>query len=154
MQAKPVYSAINIACVILLLAFDIITKQMALQLDQIIPVAPGISLMLVLNYGVAFGMLSSFGETVQILSISIFVATLYYLHRYQLYKSYPILFWILLIAGGIGNSIDRLYFGYVIDFIDISLAGTHLFVCNVADIYLSFAVLVLIAQFCSKKSIG
>ncbi|MCQ2454506.1 MAG: signal peptidase II [Clostridia bacterium] len=44
----------------------------------------------------------------------------------------------LLLGGALGNLCDRLFFGYVIDFIDMKL-----FICNVADIAVTFGAILL-----------
>ena len=39
----------------------------------------------------------------------------------------------LIISGAIGNTIDRLSYGYVVDFLDFYYAGIHFPAFNVAD---------------------
>lgn len=48
----------------------------------------------------------------------------------------------LFITGGIGNLIDRIYHGYVVDMFDIQLFKFAVF--NVADIYVTFAMILLV----------
>lgn len=50
----------------------------------------------------------------------------------------------LILAGGVGNLIDRLRLGYVIDFIDVRLINFAIF--NVADICISIGVILLIVD--------
>jgi signal peptidase II len=50
-----------------------------------------------------------------------------------------------LIAGGaLGNLIDRLWHGAVVDFISLHAAGYYWYVFNLADIWISAAVIILI----------
>ncbi|MCD7891762.1 MAG: signal peptidase II [Ruminococcus sp.] len=49
---------------------------------------------------------------------------------------------VLFIAGGIGNLIDRIRFGYVIDLFELKLFDFAIF--NVADIYATFAVILIV----------
>jgi signal peptidase II len=53
----------------------------------------------------------------------------------------------LLLGGAIGNVIDRLRFGYVLDFVDAGIGGLRWYTFNVADsaISLSIVLLVLVA---------
>jgi signal peptidase II len=51
----------------------------------------------------------------------------------------------LLLGGAIGNLIDRLRLGYVIDFVDMGIGGQRWFTFNVADAAVSMAILGLIA---------
>ena len=50
----------------------------------------------------------------------------------------------MIAAGAIGNMIDRLRFDYVVDFIYIVLINFPIF--NVADMYVTFATVILIIQ--------
>lgn len=54
----------------------------------------------------------------------------------------------MIISGGIGNVFDRVAFGYVRDFIDYTfvfeLTGKHFAICNVADVFLTIGVLLLV----------
>ena len=53
----------------------------------------------------------------------------------------------LLLAGALGNLIDRLRLGYVIDFINLQVWP----VFNIADIYITLAVLILIKEELTQK---
>ncbi len=50
----------------------------------------------------------------------------------------------LLLGGAIGNLIDRLRLGYVVDFVDIGLGNLRFFTFNVADSAISLAILLLL----------
>ena len=59
----------------------------------------------------------------------------------------------MIIGGAFGNLFDRVYYGSVIDFIDISIKNFHWFIFNVADIFISIGILILIIlEFVKKKS--
>jgi signal peptidase II len=51
----------------------------------------------------------------------------------------------LLLGGALGNLIDRLRIGYVVDFVDAGLGGLRWYTFNVADAAISFAILLLLA---------
>ena len=101
---------------------------------------------LVWNDGIAFGLFSLEKNfyynilTSIIILIAIFVIFLAYKSSNMLEKlSY------LMIAGGAsGNVFDRLYYSSVVDFIDITINNFHWFIFNVADIFISLGVLLLI----------
>lgn len=57
-----------------------------------------------------------------------------------------ILAYSLLLAGGVGNLIDRVMYGYVVDFLNIGIGPLRTGVFNVADIAVSVGVLILIAD--------
>ena len=60
-----------------------------------------------------------------------------------------------MIAGGAsGNLFDRIYYAAVPDFIDLSINNYHWFIFNIADIFISVGVIVLIIlEFFKKKAI-
>lgn len=51
----------------------------------------------------------------------------------------------LLLGGAVGNLIDRLRIGYVVDFVDAGIGGLRWYTFNVADTAISFAILLLLA---------
>jgi signal peptidase II len=51
----------------------------------------------------------------------------------------------LLLGGAIGNMVDRLRLGYVVDFVDVGLGPTRFYTFNVADSAISLAILLLFA---------
>ena len=59
----------------------------------------------------------------------------------------------MIFGGSIGNIFDRLYYSSVPDFIDIHIGNFHWFIFNVADIFISVGVLLLIYLEIFKKKI-
>jgi signal peptidase II len=51
----------------------------------------------------------------------------------------------LLLGGALGNLVDRLRLGYVIDFVDAGFGSVRWYTFNVADAAISFAILLLLA---------
>ncbi|MBO5695888.1 MAG: signal peptidase II [Alphaproteobacteria bacterium] len=88
------------------------------------------------NFGTAFSMFNALGEYLPIILIfatgGIIGGILYYLFcRCANYERVPL----ALIAGGaIGNLIDRIRFGAVVDFLDFHIGGWHYPAFNFADI--------------------
>jgi len=100
---------------------------------------PGIDLVHVRNNGVAFGLFSSGGAPVLIITLLALAVLLGY---FLLRPSRPWL-WVptgMLIGGAVGNLIDRLATGSVIDFIKLPLWPAF----NVADMSITFGVLALL----------
>ena len=59
----------------------------------------------------------------------------------------------LVFGGSLGNIFDRLYYSSVPDFIDIHFYNFHWFIFNVADIFISIGVFLLIySEFFRKKN--
>jgi signal peptidase II len=91
------------------------------------------------NRGIAFGLFNSQaspGKTVLLSAISVIAAGLVILYAVQKVGNNRLLLVALMavLGGIIGNLIDRLYGGAVIDFIDIYYASYHWPTFNVADI--------------------
>lgn len=88
------------------------------------------------NFGTAFSLFNSLGEYAPIILVfmtgALIGVILYFLFaRAKRYEVIPL----ALIAGGaIGNLIDRIRFGAVIDFLDFHIGGYHWPAFNVADI--------------------
>lgn len=99
------------------------------------------------NRGSAFGMLQ--GQKVFILFVGVVFLSVIFFFLFKLpqLKKFCIVHVLLsaLIAGGIGNMIDRLRFDFVVDFISFVLINYPVF--NVADIYIVVSAIVLFALF-------
>ncbi|MBE6606169.1 MAG: signal peptidase II [Ruminococcaceae bacterium] len=102
------------------------------------------------NRGAAFGMLANNRWVFMTVSIISIIAILAYLIFYK-ENSYTVLASLALIAGGgIGNMIDRIKLGYVIDFIYFELIDFPVF--NIADICVTCgAALLILYLIFSKK---
>ena len=103
------------------------------------------NLALVLNTGVSFGMFAglSFGKT--IISAVAIVITLFLFFLMLKEGRKPIIFaYALVISGAIGNTIDRISLGGVVDFLDFHFKGWHYPAFNVADSLIFVGALTLI----------
>lgn len=107
-----------------------------------------LALSMVWNKGVSFGMLGWGGPVwTTILSLlALTVAVLFGRWMFQIGRLYPALCLGAIIGGAIGNVIDRVRFGAVADFINVS--GLYFpWVFNVADASLSIGVALLALEF-------
>lgn len=128
---------IYIIAAILIVALDQITKILcsaSFELEETKTVISGIlSFTYVRNEGAAFGILEGARVFFIILTISVLLGLIYYL-----FKSRPqsrLERWALatMAGGAVGNFIDRLYFGYVRDFIKVEFIEFPVF--NIADCF-------------------
>ena len=83
------------------------------------------------NTGMAFGMLKDHRWVFMVFSTIAIVALIVYLFRFRPESRWMQISMAMIIGGGIGNMIDRIFLGYVIDFIDVTLINFAVF--NVAD---------------------
>ena len=76
---------------------------------------------------------------------------------YLLFKEKGVKYYFLLfiLGGSLGNLFDRMYFRAVPDFIDLNYKGYHWFIFNVADIFITIGIILLIlAEFISYKKVN
>ncbi|WP_425990002.1 signal peptidase II [Brevundimonas sp. TWP2-3-2] len=108
-------------------------------------VIPGIlNLTMVRNTGVSFGLFGG-GEARWALSVfSIVVAGALAWWALKAERRTLVSAIGLVIGGAIGNAIDRIQYGYVVDFIDFSGTGVFPWVFNIADSAITIGVLLLI----------
>lgn len=102
------------------------------------------------NKGSAFSMFSQFGfynYIIIFLSIAVIALMIYYRKSF-IKDNWSYTIFILVFSGIIGNFIDRLFYGFVRDF--IALKG--MFIFNLADVYLSLAfILFLYVEYLSYR---
>lgn len=128
-----------IVCVLLVL-LDQITKVFARTYIKNAPIAlwDGVfELYYHENRGSVWGILQGKVDVLLVASLFIFALLIYVYVKMPKTKVYSPLFWILvvMVAGAIGNTIDRIFFGYVTDFLYFELINFPIF--NVADCYLT-----------------
>ena len=119
---------------------------------------PFLNLVFVRNTGISFGLFSDGGVFNRYFFsvFSVLVGTVIFfislLSENKLVKAALI----LISAGAFGNAIDRIYFGGVIDFIDIFLYTYHWPAFNFADIFITIGVIILLFEnlFYDKKNIN
>lgn len=130
----------------ILVAIDQLTKYLTVQnipLGEIVEVIPGIvSLTYIRNSGAAFSILEGQMWFFYIITILVVAFLIYYMYTET--KDNKILGYILalILAGALGNFIDRLLYQYVIDMIKLEFIDFAIF--NVADSYLTVGVILLI----------
>lgn len=83
------------------------------------------------NRGAAFGMLSSHRWVFMVLSAAAIIGLVIYLWKCRPKSRLLRLSLALIAGGGIGNMIDRTFYGFVVDFIDVTFIWDYVF--NVAD---------------------
>tara|TARA_B100000965_G_scaffold70051_1_gene55253 strand:- start:91 stop:576 length:486 start_codon:yes stop_codon:yes gene_type:complete len=104
-----------------------------------------LSLILVWNSGIGFGLLS-FDQSIVYNLISALIVFINLLIIYMIIKSNNLTsyFLIMVLGGSLGNLFDRMYYSAVPDFIDINYGEFHWFIFNVADIFITIGIICLI----------
>lgn len=137
---------------------DFVTKLAVLQNlrpGETIELTSFFNLVLVFNRGAAFSFLSDAGGwqrwffTVLALTISAWIVVM--LRRHAGERLLPLAL-SLVLGGALGNVVDRLRFGVVVDFLDVHVAGWHWPAFNVADSAITVgAVLLVVDQIFGRR---
>ena len=114
-----------------------------------------LNIVIVWNKGFAFGLFQNNIFSVNILYIFLIGSVILVLIIYanKLNQKYYFLIFGLIIGGALGNLIDRILYGAVVDFIDLHYMNLHWYVFNIADICISIGCILLVLAEITKKPI-
>ncbi len=133
-------SLVLIACII----FDLIAKKFTVGIDK--DAIPGFfKFLYTQNTGAAWSMFS--GSTVALIIISVIIIALLGVYVFAS-KTKNALFYVslgLIVGGAVGNLIDRIFLGYVRDFIKLEFMNFPIF--NTADCFLTVGVVCLVIYY-------
>lgn len=121
-----------------------------MQLYQSIPLLPFFKLTYVHNTGAAFSFLSEAGGWQRwffaglALVISVVIAV--WLSRLEKHETLLAVALSLILGGAVGNLIDRLAYGYVIDFLDVYYGTWHWPAFNIADSAITLGVVLMLLE--------
>ena len=148
---------LNLTFIFSIFILDRLTKIYVIYLDKLnngseIFSSKFLNIYLIWNEGIAFG-LFSFDEknlynylTILILIIVIFV--LFWIIKSKGIQKYALL---MIFGGAIGNLFDRIVYRAVPDFIDVHINNFHWFIFNIADIFITIGVfLMILSEFIVK----
>ena len=132
----------------LVFLFDILSKIVVinyLQLEESVKVINNfLYLTYVRNTGAAWSILSNNSYVVLGISLLIIVGIIWYIWKNKIDNRFEEVAYSLVLGGAIGNFINRLFYGYVIDFIDIKIFGYDYPIFNLADVFIVIGVILLI----------
>ena len=124
-----------------LVSLDQLTKDLVINklvLYESKNLLPFLNFTFVVNYGFAFGFLNNPSLNQLVVSLIILSIIIYFL--YLLIKTQDHIFrfsLVLILSGALGNFLDRIIRGFVIDFIDIYISDYHWPAFNLADSFTS-----------------
>lgn len=141
---------------VMLILLDQLSKQWIVNhipLNAMRKCVPGIfSLTYLRNYGAAFSILQNQQWFFTVITLAVVGAACYYFIK-NINGNFWFLFGLLLIiSGGIGNFIDRLRLGYVVDMVHLDFMNFAIF--NVADSYLTVGVVILFIALWKEEENG
>ena len=142
----------NIFFITSIFLIDRITKLSVIHLadelgETYISLTPFLNVNLIWNEGIAFG-LFSFDQKVyyNFLTLVIIIITLIILWMITKTEKLERHAFMMIFGGSIGNIYDRLFYSAVPDFIDFHIRNFHWFIFNVADIFITVGVIILICH--------
>lgn len=127
--------------ILVLLGCDQVSKGLIVSYYkpyELVSVFPSLNILLVFNSGSAFGFLNRSGSGwhqwfFTAFSLLMSVTLVVWMTRLSWKAKWQLFGLSLIVSGALGNMIDRLRFGYVIDFIDFYVYTYHWFIFNIAD---------------------
>ncbi|HEY9018658.1 signal peptidase II [Thiomicrospira sp.] len=135
----------------LVLVLDQLTKFLALSyltFAEPVAVMPHFNLTLVFNYGAAFSFLAEMGGWQRwffaLLAMAVSAGLVVWLAKLKAKPTFEVLGLNLILAGAIGNLIDRVLFGRVTDFLDFYYGTWHYATFNIADVAITLGAAMLI----------
>ena len=140
----------NLIFVIIVFSLDRISKIYVIEkfknnFDNTLYESKFLNIHLIWNEGIAFGLMSfdekSFYNTLTIIIILVSLLILYLSYINKGLRRYALL---SIFGGSLGNIYDRLFYSAVPDFIDFHVKDFHWFIFNIADIFITFGVIIMI----------
>ena len=151
------YLYLNLIIILSIFILDRLTKLYVIHLDKInssseIFSSKFLNIYLIWNEGIAFG-LFSFDQKNLYNYLTVIILIIVFVILFMLIKSHGIKKYALLMifGGAIGNLYDRIYYKAVPDFIDLHINNFHWFIFNIADIFITIGVfLMILSEFIVK----
>ena len=133
---------------IVFLIIDIVSKLVVSKLmdvyDSIVIIKDFFNITYVRNTGAAWSIFE--GETLGIIIVSLLIIffIIYYISKNKPKNKFEIIGYSLILGGALGNLLDRIIYGYVVDFLDFYIFGYDYPIFNLADSFIFIGVLILI----------
>ncbi len=96
------------------------------------------------NYGGAWSLFSGSTILITVISIIVIIGIIIYLSKKKINNKIESLGYSFLLGGAIGNLIDRIIYGYVIDFLDFNIFGYNFPIFNIADMGIVIGIFLII----------
>jgi len=94
------------------------------------------------NYGAAFNILSGSRVFLSLISIIFSILLIFLIFRKNTLNTFDLYSYSFILGGTIGNGIDRIYKGFVVDFINLNIINFPVF--NIADISINIGFIILL----------
>ena len=145
---------------ILLVFADQISKyliEQTLTLGETINVLPFLDFYLIFNTGIAFSFFDEGGELGRWILVFLVLLVCLYLVNVLIseeLRKYETLALLMILSGGLGNLIDRVVWGHVIDFIHFYYENYSFYIFNLADTFITIGVIIYILDLLAIKLVS
>ena len=144
-------AAYVLVIVISVVCLDQVTKQLIIHYMSpfgSIEVFPFLHVVNVRNTGAAFGTFRGLGSG---FFVVISLCAIFFLINLLVKRTYNSFGLSLVLGGAIGNLVDRIHYGKVVDFIDFNIGDFHWPAFNVADSALTVGIIIIFATSLLRK---
>ena len=144
----------------LLVFADQISKYLIVQtltLGETINVLPFLDFYLIFNTGIAFSFFDEGGELGRWILVFLVLLVCLYLVNVLIseeLRKYETLALLMILSGGLGNLIDRVVWGHVIDFIHFYYENYSFYIFNLADTFITIGVIIYILDLLAMKLVS
>ena len=145
---------------IFLVFADQISKYLIVQtltLGETINVLPFLDFYLIFNTGIAFSFFDEGGELGRWILVFLVLLVCLYLVNVLIseeLRKYETLALLMILSGGLGNLIDRVVWGHVIDFIHFYYENYSFYIFNLADTFITIGVIIYILDLLAMKLVS
>lgn len=143
---------IYIVSVLIILGFDIFTKYLSavyFKVSEVEVIKNILYFTYVENRGAAFGIMQNKQWFFIIVTVALILAMIIFILKVRPKDKLLNFSLAFIIGGGIGNLIDRVNLGYVVDFIDVRIINYPVF--NIADCFVVVGAILLCVYILFKK---
>ena len=138
---------IMIILIVVFLVIDIVSKLVISNLmdvyDSIVVIKNFFNITYVRNTGAAWSLFAGRTWLLVIVSLIIISFIIFYIYKNKPKNKFEKIGYSLVLGGAIGNFIDRIVYGYVIDFLDFNIFGYDYPIFNLADTFIVVGVIIL-----------
>ncbi|QJC33158.1 signal peptidase II [Enterobacteriaceae endosymbiont of Donacia clavipes] len=137
---------LNIFNIIILVSIDIISKNYIIKYIKLYDsyyIKSYLNFTYLKNYGIIFGFFSNYFNNILLIINIIILSMIFFFIKYK----DNILSYNFIISGILGNLINRINYGFVIDFIDLHINNYHLPIFNIADTLIFIGIFILIINY-------
>ena len=158
MKSQIIKKFLPLILILLIFAIDRISKDLVVNYfmetnNQTLYLNSFINFILIRNEGIAFGLFSLSSNLtynlITIIIVSLIIYIFFLLYKSEGVKRYTLC---MIMGGAFGNLFDRIKSKSVPDFIDLHINDFHWFVFNIADIFITIGIIILIYLEIFKKN--